>query len=154
MSIVSKPHKQGDKMQLTIYHDGQFWVAVIEVIEKTNLRAYKYTFGAEPTDTEILTFVNSTMQEVLSESKSQGLPITVEDLAGLEIKRNPKRAARDAARALQERGASTFAQQVIKIDIENRKVERKAVSRDKKEEIKERKYSLSREKAKRRHRGK
>lgn len=42
---------------LTLYHDGQFWVGIIERVEDDNLGVARIVFGAEPSDEEILQFV-------------------------------------------------------------------------------------------------
>jgi Protein of unknown function (DUF2992) len=140
-------------MQLTIYHDGRFWVAVVEVTDGENLTAYKHAFGSEPTDPEILEFVNKILPKLILENHSSRASIKIEKTNEFDKKRNPKRASREAAKATKVRGVSTFAQEVLRAQIENRKVEHKSISRQNKEEFKERKYALSREKAKKRHRG-
>lgn len=43
---------------LTVFHDGQFWVRVIEHFEDGKLAVKKIAFGAEPSNEEILQFVN------------------------------------------------------------------------------------------------
>jgi len=35
-------------MKLTIYHDGQFWVGVVEVERDGKLKAWRRVFGSEP----------------------------------------------------------------------------------------------------------
>lgn len=42
---------------LTVFHDGQFWVGVVEHIEGKKLGAARIVFGAEPSDEEVLRFV-------------------------------------------------------------------------------------------------
>ena len=44
-------------MKLTVFHDGQYWVGVLEEQFQGKLRAAKYMFGGEPKDEEILQFV-------------------------------------------------------------------------------------------------
>ena len=36
---------------LTLYHDGQFWVALVEHVEGGQLSVARIVFGAEPSDT-------------------------------------------------------------------------------------------------------
>lgn len=145
-------------MQLTVFHDGQFWVAVIEVSDGENLKVYKRVFGAEPSDSEIFDFINNEAFKLISDpvqpDSPASTPAKVFDRVCLhQPVKNPKRAAREAAKALKERGVSTYAQETLKAQIESSKLEHKINSRLKKEELNERKYMLSREKAKKRHRG-
>ena len=42
---------------LTLYHDGQFWVGIVEHVENGKLSACRIVFGAEPSDEEVLQFV-------------------------------------------------------------------------------------------------
>lgn len=67
---------------------------------------------------------------------------------------SPKRMAREAAREVQQRGISTFAQEAIKLELLHRKKERKTASRERKEERLTYKRELARQKAKKKHRGK
>ena len=48
-------------MELTVYHDGQFFVGIITRKEKGKLYGAKYIFGMEPSDEEVLIFVNGPM---------------------------------------------------------------------------------------------
>ena len=42
---------------LTVYHDGQFWVGVVEHVENGALCVARVVFGAEPSNEEIYTWV-------------------------------------------------------------------------------------------------
>lgn len=66
---------------------------------------------------------------------------------------NPKRAAREAARATQSHGASTMAQAALRIQIEAHKRERRIVTREQREQEAEDKRRKAREKALARRRG-
>jgi hypothetical protein len=44
---------RGIQMKLTIYHDGQYWVGVVEEQDQGKLKAARYIFGTEPKDEEI-----------------------------------------------------------------------------------------------------
>jgi hypothetical protein len=140
-------------MKLTIFHDGRFWVAVIEVINGEDLAAFKHIFSTEPTDTEVLAFVNENLHKLTSEKRSSQASIKIEEPDVADKKRNPKRAAREAAKALQERGVSTYAQEALKAQIESVKGEKRIISKQNKEELKDRKYEIARQKAKDRHKG-
>ena len=42
---------------LTVYHDGQFWVGVVEHVENGMLGVARLVFGAEPSNEEVYTWV-------------------------------------------------------------------------------------------------
>lgn len=42
---------------LTVYHDGQFWVGVVEHVENGMLSVARVVFGAEPSNEEVYTWV-------------------------------------------------------------------------------------------------
>lgn len=50
-------------MDLTVYHDGQFFVGIITCKEQRKLYGARYIFGAEPSDEEVLMFVNGSLLE-------------------------------------------------------------------------------------------
>ena len=43
---------------LTILFEDPFWIGLFEMIDQQGLRACKVTFGAEPTDKEVMEFIN------------------------------------------------------------------------------------------------
>ncbi len=86
---------------LTVFHDGQFWVRVIEHFEDGKLAVKKIAFGAEPSNEEILQFVNDKWSQ-LHFSKSIIEAVLPRRAA------NPKRRMREASKAMQK--ASHFHQ--------------------------------------------
>ena len=90
---------------LTVYHDGQFWVGLAEHVEDGRYGVARIVFGAEPSDEEILRFVVSKWErlsffgEEATETKKPA--------------KNPKRRAREAAKALRQPAMSTKAQQAL-----------------------------------------
>ena len=100
---------------LTVYHDGQFRVGLAEHVESGRYGVARIVFGAEPSDEEILQFVVSKWQrlaffgdEVTETSKPA---------------KNPKRRAREAAKALKQPAMSTKAQQALANQMEAMKRE-------------------------------
>ena len=90
---------------LTVYHDGQFWVGLAEHVEDGRYGAARIVFGAEPPDEEILRFVASEWEK---------LSFFGDDPAKAnEPAKNPKRRAREAAKALKRPAVSTKAQQAL-----------------------------------------
>ena len=43
---------------LTVLFEDPFWIGLFEMIDQQGLRACKVTFGAEPTDKEVMEFIN------------------------------------------------------------------------------------------------
>ena len=71
-----------------------------------------------------------------------------------ERKINPKRMQREINNQLQNKGMGTKAQQALKLQHEQNKMERKVKSKEQREVEKERQYALRKEKLKAKHRGK
>lgn len=71
-----------------------------------------------------------------------------------ERKINPKRMQREINNQLQNKGMGTKAQQALKLQHEQNKMERKVKSKEQREAEKERQYALRQEKRKAKHRGK
>lgn len=90
---------------LTVYHDGQFWVGLAEHVEDGRYGVARIVFGAEPSDEEIQKFVTSKWEKF---SFFGGEPAEASKPA-----KNPKRRAREAAKALKRPAVSTKAQQAL-----------------------------------------
>lgn len=90
---------------LTVYHDGQFWVGLAEHVEDGRYGVARIVFGAKPSDEEILQFVAGKWEKL---SFFDGKPAEASKPA-----KNPKRRAREAAKALKQPAMSTRAQQVL-----------------------------------------
>ncbi|MFE4100242.1 YjdF family protein [Priestia sp. YIM B13484] len=137
-------------MSLTIYHDGQFWVGIIEVVEDGKLRAFRYVFGAEPKDTEILDFIYYKLLNIINQSVHSGL-----DVKGKSNKKiNSKRLQRQVAKEINKLGISTKAQEAMKQEYEEKKKSKKKRAKQYREELKEQKYLMKKQKAKAKHKGK
>ena len=90
---------------LTVYHDGQFWVGLAEHVEGGRYGAARIVFGAEPSDEEILRFVASEWEKLSFFCHG---PAEANEPA-----KDPKRRAREAAKALKQPAMSTKAQQAL-----------------------------------------
>ena len=90
---------------LTVYHDGQFWVGLAERVEDGGYGVARIVFGAEPSDEEILQFVVSKWEKI---SFFGDDPTEASKPA-----KNPKRRAREAAKALKQPAMSIKAQQML-----------------------------------------
>ena len=112
-------------MSLTIYHDGQFWVGIIEVVEDGKFKAFRYVFGAEPKDTEILDFIHHKLLNLINQSIHSGLDVKIKS----NKKINPKRLQRQVAKEINKVGISTKAQEAMKQEYEEKKKSRKKKSK-------------------------
>ncbi|KOP70447.1 YjdF family protein [Priestia megaterium] len=137
-------------MSLTIYHDGQFWVGIIEVVEDGKLRAFRYVFGAEPKDKEILDFIYYRLLDIINQSVHSGLDVKRKS----DKKINPKRLQRQVAKERNRVGVSTKAEEAIKQEYEEKKKSKKKRAKQYREELKEQKYLMKKQKAKAKHKGK
>lgn len=130
---------------VTILFDDPFWVGLLESVEGDQMQVCKITFGAEPTDQEVLEFMNRNWNH-LKYSK----PIETEVKAK---PKNPKRMQREARKQTQTSGIGTKSQQALKQQQEENKLERKTISKELREAEKERKFELKQAKRKEKHKG-
>ena len=129
-----------------MYFAEPFWVGVFERICDGKLSVAKVTFGAEPKDYEVYDFLLKNWH-----SLKFSPPVKTDRME--ERKINPKRMQREINSQLENKGIGTKAQQALKLQHEQSKIERKSQSREQKEAEKERQYALRQEKKKAKHRG-
>ena len=133
------------KSKFTVFFDEPFWIGVFERIEGSRLSVCKITFGAEPTDAEIYTFLLSNYNK-LKFSK----PIKTKQKQKAD---NPKRRLRNAKKTLENKGIGTKSQQALKKQHEELKTERKTADKEQKEAEKYRRFVLKQQKRKEKHKG-
>lgn len=134
------------KCSLTIMFETPFWIGLYDRYDDGQYEVCKITFGAEPKDYEVYEFLLINWNQLKFSP-----PIEVEMIE--ERKINPKRMQREINGQLQDRGMGTKAQQALKLQHEQNKLERKIKSREQREAEKERQYALRQEKKKAKHRG-
>ncbi|MDD4844388.1 MAG: YjdF family protein [Anaerotignum sp.] len=132
--------------KLTVTFEEPFWIGIYEREADGKYEVCKITFGAEPKDYEVFEFLLINWKS-LRFSKS----MEVEHIAEKRI--NPKRMQREIKNQLQNNGIGTKAQQALKLQHEQGKLERKKSSREQKEAEKERQFELRQEKRKEKHKG-
>ncbi len=135
------------KSSLTILFENPFWIGLYERMDGDKYQVCKITFGAEPKDCEVYEFLLENWYALKFSP-----PVKTERMK--ERKINPKRMQRQINSQLKNKGIGTKAQQALKLQHEQNKLERKHQSREQKEAEKERKYALRQEKKKAKHRGK
>lgn len=131
---------------LTVFFEDPFWVGVYERTDGGRYEACKITFGAEPKDYEVWDFLLKNWGRLRF---SPSLPAR----EPAERKINPKRMQRTIHSQLQSSGVGTKAQQALQLQREQRKQERRTVSREQREAEKERRYALRQQKRREKHRG-
>ncbi|MGN4424464.1 YjdF family protein [Bacillus cereus group sp. MYBK30-1] len=134
-------------MELTVYHDGQFFVGIIMRQEKGKLHGARYIFGTEPSDEEVLIFVNGPMLAYFQRFARCGV-----EIKDKQRPKSIKRIIRQAAKELNVK-RYTKAQEAITLSYELHKQEKKVQSKEKREAEKQRRRFIKVQKAKQKHRG-
>jgi hypothetical protein len=117
-------------VEFCCYHDGQFWVGVLSLRHGQDVRAARVVFGAEPSDAELMVFLQQRGYELLA--RAERAPAVRAGVA--EVGRiNPKRAARRAATLAREPRPSTAAQDAVRMAQEADKALRKQSTRDRRD---------------------
>ena len=130
---------------LTVYHDGQFWVGLAEHVEDGRYGAARIVFGAEPSNEEILRFVVNKWAKLsfFGDDPSEAS----------KPAKNPKRRAREAAKALKQPAMSTKAQQALAAQKEAIKQESAHARSRRRAEEADARYEQRKLKRKQKHRG-
>lgn len=130
---------------LTVYHDGQFWVGLAEHVEDGRYGAARIVFGAEPSNEEILRFVVNKWAKLSFFGHD---PTEASKSA-----KNPKRRAREAAKALKRPAMSTKAQQALAAQREAMKRESAQARNQRRADEAETRFEQRKLKRKQKHRG-
>ena len=134
---------------LTVYHDGQFWVGVVEHVENGMLSVARLVFGAEPSNEEVYTWVLERWSSLLLSAEAEPVGPRVGRLPG-----NPKRRAREAAKAMHQRGPSTASQLALSRERERSKEESRSERAARGREEARVRWEKRHEKRRHKHRGK
>jgi len=132
---------------LTVLFKDPFWIGLFEIIDQMGLRACKVTFGTEPTEKEVMEFIDKNWNRL---QFSQAVEVPAESE---RAKANPKRLLREAKKQMQSQGIGTKSQQALKLQQEQNKTERKQRSKGEREAEKQHKFDLRQAKKKEKHRG-
>ena len=135
------------RSSFTVLFQDPFWVGVAERWDGAGYRAAKVTFGAQPTDAEILQWVEREWHRL------RFSPPQAEPERSVPERSNHKRARREAARAVERRGLGTKAQQALSAQREQEGAARRARSREDRRAEAERKFLLRQEKKREKRRG-
>jgi hypothetical protein len=131
---------------LTLYFDAPFWVGVFEHVGNGKIETCRVVFGSEPKDYEVYDFILKNYYN-LKFSRS------IETKEHIAKKINPKRMHREISKEMKKQGISTKAQEAIRQEREARKVERKHICHEQKEEYSRAQFKLKQEKKKEKKKG-
>ena len=132
--------------KITTFFEDPFWVCIYERESNGLFEAVKITFGAEPKDYEVYVYLLNEWSNLIFS--------TAIDVQAVETRPiNPKRLKRIINKQLRQTGVGTKAQQALKLQHEQSKLERKSFSREQRELDKERQFELRQQKRKEKHRG-
>ncbi|MEM1486315.1 YjdF family protein [Oscillospiraceae bacterium PP1C4] len=132
--------------KLTVYFEEPFWVGVYERTENGKLEVSRVVFGAEPKDNAVYDFF------LTNWSRLRFSPPVAQQVQA-EQKINPKRMQRAIQNQLSQTGIGTKAQQALRLQQEQNKLERKAFHRQRSQEEQERQFALRQQKKKEKHKG-
>lgn len=133
-------------LKLSVMFDFPFWIGIYERDCDGRYEVCKITFGAEPKDYEVYDFM------LKNQIKLKFSP-SIEAQAIADKRINPKRMQRLINREIENSGIGTKAQQALKLQQEQCKLERKFRCRKRVAEEKQQKFNLKQEKHKEKHRG-
>jgi hypothetical protein len=137
---------------LTVWFDSPFWVGLFERTDERGYSISRVVFGAEPRDIEVHQYLLEHFAELRWSDPVADAEAEAER-ASRASKINPKRAQREARRALAMPAVSTRAQEALKLDIAQRKQKRQQRAAEDREEEARRKFELRQAKRKAKHRG-
>ena len=126
--------------------ENPFWIGLYERIDGDKYEVCKITFGAEPKDYEVYSFLLQNWNKMRFT-----LPIKTEKIEKRKI--NPKRLQRQISSQLEDRGMGTKAQQVLQLQREQNKAAKRIKTKEQKEIERKQQYALRQEKKKAKHRG-
>ena len=132
--------------KLTVRFEDPFWVLLYERGGGGTYEACKLPFGAEPGDQEVYAFLLENWRHLKFSP-----PVAM--VGPPDRKVNPKRARREARRAVQPAAPGTKAQQALALQREEGKAARAHKSRAEREAKEERKFALRREKRREKRKG-
>lgn len=131
----------GFRSSLTILFEAPFWIGLYERMDNDMYEVCKFTLGSESKDYEVYEFL------LTNWTKLKFSP-PIQSRASIERKINPKRMQREIQSRLQDKGVGTKAQQALKLQHEQCKLERKSKAVNRKRRKKTASLSYGRKKRK------
>lgn len=131
--------------KLTVFFEEPFWIGIFERIINSKLSVCKVTFGAEPSEADLYEFV---LENYYQLEFSQAMDFVCRKTAN-----NPKRRQREAIKATKDARIGTKSQQLIQMQREEKKTERRQNSKERKLLEKQQRFEQKQLKRKEKHRG-
>ncbi|HEA6079507.1 TPA: DUF2992 family protein [Staphylococcus aureus] len=132
-------------MELSIFYNGQFFVALVEYKMENKSKFIQYTFGNEPDDIEVLDFIHHQLMKMIDDVQ------TIVYTKNISRKVNPKRLQRQIAKEQKKPKYSTQAQIAIKKEL--KKKQKRKNYKEKRDAFQKRKREIKKVKAKEKHKG-
>lgn len=132
--------------KFTVFFEDPFWIGLYERETRGKYEVCKITFGPEPKEGEIYQFLQMHTYDFRFSPPLDGK-------RAVEKRINPKRMQRKINKLLETPSVGTKAQQALKLQQEERKLERRIHSREEREAEQERRFDLRQAKRKAKHRG-
>lgn len=136
-------------IKVTIVLEKDFFVAIFERADEKGLAVAKQIFGKEPTDPELYEFVKNNFL-LLRFTKPQDFKLNIKRK---NFKRRQKEIRLEMNKAKSNSIKTSFAQEVLRQEIEKNKKERKIMTKNQKEAIKNEKFIKKQEKKKKKIKG-
>lgn len=130
-----------------VLFEEQFWVGYSELRVGEKYYVARHVFGPEPSGAEIAEFSVSSAYEGLSFSRA------FEEQSVQMIQKNPKRLCREVSRSRKAAYGLSKAKDALKVEYAERKMERKAANKRKREQERQRRFDEKQMKRKAKRRG-
>lgn len=134
------------KINLQVLFENPFWIGVFERIYKDKISVAKVTFGAEPKEYDIESYV---LRNYYKLNFSSEIALKKE----INRKINPKRMQKQIKKQVSNVSIGTKSQQALKLQHEQMKTERKARKKEFSEFEKKRLFQMKQQKKKEKHKG-
>ncbi|MDK2951843.1 MAG: hypothetical protein PWQ77_1508 [Kosmotogales bacterium] len=135
-------------LTLTIFHDGQYWVGMMEENNRSSIKAFKKVFGMRPSDKEILDFINSEFFMFFKK-----MECSLKTGISKKLSRNPKKRVKQINKEKKNTARLSKAFAAVKLDQEKRKTIRKDSYKEDKKILERKKYERKLEVRREKHRG-
>lgn len=136
-------------MILTVYFDGKFWCGLVEYESDQTLIVKKHIFGFEPSIKDLNTFLEVHLDLLMNANWNS----TESRMSKPKKKINPKRLQRMINKEMKQKGISTKSQDILKEELEKKKLVSSKVRSEQLKRIKIEKYQNQRIKKKKKRRG-
>lgn len=136
------------RIQMTVYFDNPYWVAVLESVENDSIRICRIVYGQEPKDYQVQAFLSRNFRSLKFSS-----PIEIGSGYIKQTPVNPKRVQREINKLKAQKGISTKAQMALSKEREQNKKEKKKKSKETKDIEKKLQFEMKQNKKKQKRKG-